>query len=408
MSVYQFYIPPKEISFRLKNYLSKKVLYSKKGDFGHYDGGINDDQYWQLIPGTGEYEGYYMVKSKNTSECLFSRTKKTPNVDTTSGNGKWRDNWFKLEPGTGDRANYFRLRNLDSNTVVFSRTEKKPYVGNFGADGDKFDDQYWSFEFEDMEFVSIDYRIDQQKALSSKPVSIAHKTLVNENGEKDLTMVVVLAKNMTMTSIHEYTNGISVKGTYSFSSLASIIGTSLEIGASKEWKVGEHTTTTTVFEDRPELTAAPGYVTTGEIVSTQKELEIPYTMVLKSKSTGYEVKSSGTYKGVTYWDTKTTMYTKLLSEDRSLDEGEGEGEAQTRNTCRTNQLPEMKSPPKKNPSTRRTTNMHHQKNKVHLTMRLHRTHRTDSTHRMDGRAAGMRHDTGTRHFEADWSHDTHH
>jgi hypothetical protein len=94
----EFYIPPKELSFRLKNKKTGRVLFSrqKSPGFGQFDGDSFADQWWQLVPGEGDYQGWYLVKSKFTGNVLFSRSAKTPYVDHTDGNGKWADQWFKL------------------------------------------------------------------------------------------------------------------------------------------------------------------------------------------------------------------------------------------------------------------------------------------------------------------------
>lgn len=94
----ELYIPPKEISFRLKNKKTEKVLFSrnKSPGFGQFSGEAFADQWWYLVPGEGANQGWYLVKSRFTENVLFSRTAKTPKVDHTDGNGKWADQWFKL------------------------------------------------------------------------------------------------------------------------------------------------------------------------------------------------------------------------------------------------------------------------------------------------------------------------
>lgn len=82
---------------------------------------------------------------------------------------------MKQEPGTGDRQNWFRLMNPYSNTVVVSVDG----VTNAKADAATDDSQYWSFEFEDMEFVGLDYDINQQEVLSSTPAVVGKQYFIS-------------------------------------------------------------------------------------------------------------------------------------------------------------------------------------------------------------------------------------
>lgn len=70
------YIPPEGIYFRLLGQHSQWVLFSR--DAQPYVGTAPaspkyDDQYFTLVPGTGEHKGAYLIRSKMTKKVLFSR-----------------------------------------------------------------------------------------------------------------------------------------------------------------------------------------------------------------------------------------------------------------------------------------------------------------------------------------------
>ncbi|KAI3316824.1 hypothetical protein HD806DRAFT_551312 [Xylariaceae sp. AK1471] len=325
-----FNIPPKEISFRLKNKSTNKVLFSRKKSpsFGQFDGDTFADQWWHLVPGTGEYEGWHLMKSDFTGKVVFSRTHKSPNVDHIDGDGKWADQWFKIEPGTGDRENWFRIRNTSSNTVVVSGDD----VGNSKADGGESDDQYWCFEFEDMKFVGVDYKVDEHKLLSNTPEAIGSDTVVNKDTGADQSTTITITQTKTTISIHEHTHGLAVKASFSWRFGVPVVAdannVTVEVSQHNEWKIGEHITETKSFTVTVPVIAKPGTKITATVTATKSEIEVPYVMTWKSAKTGYEFKTEGVYKGTSYWNVHTILKKDKLynpdeeDENRDLDADE--------------------------------------------------------------------------------------
>ncbi|KAI0185653.1 hypothetical protein EV127DRAFT_411938 [Xylaria flabelliformis] len=320
----EFYIPPKEISFRLKNKSTNEVLFSreKNPSFGQFEGDTFADQWWHLVPGTGEYEGRYLVKSNFTDKVLFSRTHKKPHVDHIDGDGKWADQWFKLEPDTGDRENWFRIRNTSSDTVVHSGDG----VDNIGADDEKNDDQYWCFEFEDMKFVGIDYKIDEHKILSNTPEAIGSDSITNEDTDTDQSNNIIITQTKTVTSIHEQTHGVTIKASFTWRLGVPVVADTnnitLEVSQNNEWKTGEHISDTKTFTVTVPVIAKPGTKITATVTATKSELEVPYVMTWKSAKTGYQFKTKGVYKGTSYWNVETVVKKdKLYNTDENRDLG---------------------------------------------------------------------------------------
>ncbi|CAN9342518.1 unnamed protein product [Alternaria sp. RS040] len=267
-----FFIPPKEISFRLKNKKTEKVLFSreKSPGFGHFSGDTFADQWWCLVPGDGDYKGQYLVKSKFTENVLFSRTAKSPRVDHHDGNGKWADQWFKL-------------------VLVVSVDG----VTNAKADAATDDSQYWSFEFEDMEFVGLDYDINQQKVLSSTPAVVGKQYFISRR-----------IATFGWPSVVEGKVEISVAQT-------------------KDFKWGKQDSEIKTATLEIPATAKPFSKVTAIATATKSDIELPFTITWKSKKTGYEVKSKGVYKGTSYWNTITNLKQSQDGENRELDPFDG-------------------------------------------------------------------------------------
>ncbi|KAH8700498.1 hemolytic lectin [Talaromyces proteolyticus] len=311
------YIPPKDISFRLRNCSSNYVLYSRdKNDptFYHYGGDIADDQFWYLIPGTGDHADTYMFKSKATKKVIYSRKSNDPKVFHVDGDGKYNDNYFTLEAGSGEHKSHFRLLNAASDTVIFSRTTADPYLGNVASSYQKSDDQYWKYEFEDMVIDRISYKIDSGQIVSQTPETIGSNTLVN-NSDSEQHDNWHFEKTFSTTHTWEFTSGFSIKlGETADFGVPGVAEDKVSVEATEtvQYKTGSSTTsTTTQWKDVPVTAKAHSKVTATTTI-TRSNLAVPYTIYLKSKATGAEVTSSGIYKGVAFWDTRTQIDSEII------------------------------------------------------------------------------------------------
>ncbi|WEW55458.1 hypothetical protein PRK78_000889 [Emydomyces testavorans] len=306
------YIPPSNIAFRLRNCSSNYVLYSRKANeplFYHYGGAIADDQFWYLIPGTGKYDGYYLIKSKCTGKVIFSRNSPDPKVSHVEGDGKWDDNYFKIEAGSGEHKTHFRLRNFSSDTVIFSRTTAEPYLANCAASYGPCDDQYFRFEFEDMDVDRIEYKIDKGQILSSVPEAMGSDSLrntstVNQSVEFDFS------KTKTLSSSFDYTLGFSITVGRSVKvAVPEVADAELKVDYtnSHEFKWGSTTTESVTFDAKVPVVAPPSTKVTATATITCCNIEVPYTIYLKSVATGATVTSQGIYRGVTYWNIESSI-----------------------------------------------------------------------------------------------------
>ena len=113
----------------------------------------------------------------------------------------------------------FRLINPYSNTVVFSRTHMDPQVWNFQPVSTKYPDHYFSFLFEDMEVVRVDYDLKLGKISNSTPVVLATQLYTNNTAHEQDSIQFEISETATHTSTFEYgvgftlTAGTKFKGT---------------------------------------------------------------------------------------------------------------------------------------------------------------------------------------------------
>ena len=84
----------------------------------------------------------------------------------------------------------------------------EPYVYNHPS-GEVFNDQYFSFLFEDMNIDKIDYDLKLGKILTSTPLMLANQTLTNESNQEQ-QMSFSLSQTVTHTSSFDYTLGFTI------------------------------------------------------------------------------------------------------------------------------------------------------------------------------------------------------
>jgi hypothetical protein len=305
-----FYIPPPGVFFRLRGYSSGYVLFSRTHAepqvFHHPQDSLYDDQFFQLIPGTGEYAGYYNIKGKATDMVLFSLPSgpiRVGHMDADIMDERQPATWFRLEPGSGKHASDFRLCNDFSGTALVSRRHEKPEVINHPAT-DVYDDQYFSFLFEDMIVDRVVYHVDQGKILASTPIVIATQQLFNHSNIEQ-SMEFTINETMTETSTFDYTLGFTVTVGASYKAGIPIVAEQeirVDVTNSHTFQWGSTTSSSKSYIARLPVVTPPH--TTARAVSsiTSSIIDVPFTMYLRSASTGVEVETEGIYKGETTWD----------------------------------------------------------------------------------------------------------
>ena len=89
------YIPPRGIGFRLVGYASQYVIFSRttaEPQVGHIPSDQKaQDQFFELIHGTGKHAGLYAIKGRKSDKVLYSREGPSPDVWHIGGNGSYED-----------------------------------------------------------------------------------------------------------------------------------------------------------------------------------------------------------------------------------------------------------------------------------------------------------------------------
>ncbi|BFI33924.1 hypothetical protein MPTK2_4g90470P [Marchantia polymorpha subsp. ruderalis] len=310
----ELFIPPKEMFFRLRGYVSNYFLYSRheqEPTFGHTPGPVYPDQWWQLIPGTGKFAGYYQIQSKFTGKVIFSRNSPVKLIGHVVGDGNYEDNWFKIEPGTGKLAGYFRLRNYQTDRVLFSRLQPEPELNDYPGHLKSGDDNYFTFILEDleMEITRVEYHLDKAMVTDSVSEVIGSTTLRNR-GAVSQVAEFEFTRDETNSSSFEYTHGYPIRvGTSGKVAIPFVESGQVKVDGTKSQtlKWGTAITETKPYSIRlPAVGPFDNKITVTAFVS-RSNIEVPFTVYSRSVAKGFEVATHGIYKGVTHWNVRTDV-----------------------------------------------------------------------------------------------------
>ena len=120
-------------------------------------------------------------------------------------------------------------------TAVFSRTHADPQVWNYFASM-VYPDHYFSFLFEEMEVVRVEYSLKMGKIVKAKSNVLATQTLTN-NTNHDQEMSFSLNETEAHTSTWEYSTGFTISVGTSFNGASSLLPLSLQKSNLRFWRV---------------------------------------------------------------------------------------------------------------------------------------------------------------------------
>jgi len=306
------YIPPQGIYFRLLGVDSNRVLFSRTSQEPNVSSRPvnekNEDQLFELIPSVDKDASpdTYLIKAKASQMFLYSRYRPVPRIGHNNEGDKAK-NWFKLDFGTGKHASHFRLIGQQTYTAIASRRDNKPYLMNFPESskyyGQYYEDQYFSFLFEDLNVVGVSFNLGSAQPVPSVPFDVAHKKGNNtSSGVQKITFSD--SQKQTRTTTFEYTEGFNIAaGTAFKTSIPFIADSGLKVDASKtttlKWgnSIVQDDTYTFSFE-----ITVPAHTCVEAVARvTYTIVDVPYTVTLMSPSTKQQTTSQGILKGIRKW-----------------------------------------------------------------------------------------------------------
>ncbi|PWY90294.1 hypothetical protein BO94DRAFT_545053 [Aspergillus sclerotioniger CBS 115572] len=273
--------PPCGVRFRLQGKRSGCVLVGNTNNtLTDYDGGeVYDDQWFTLAEVPGSSDTYFIrsTYNRNNNKVIFCRAGA---YEVGLYRTDYEDQHFRLDPGEGEFRGLFRLLAPATNRVITSNGRSNG-VGNYPADKEKYDDQYFSFLFEDLVFDYVEYDIDLGATIGEGVPETVSETISFEH-----TSGITLTEGMTASfgipgvMDGEITTEMSIVDSFTFGQSKTI----------------EHTVGSSVT-----VSAPPRTTTTVEATVTQSKITVPAKIYSKSKALGITVITEVIYKGAPVW-----------------------------------------------------------------------------------------------------------
>ncbi|KAF7301947.1 Hemolytic lectin LSLb [Mycena indigotica] len=210
------YIPPPGVCFRLLGYVTQQVLFSRTHEqpevWHHPVQSEHQDQYFSLVPLSENQEGFYALQGKVSDKFLVITPARTLANEDDEGSPA---SWFKLEAGEGKTAKMFRITCPALDMVIFSRTHMTPHVSATSPISNKWDDQYFSFVFEDLQVNRVEYDLARATIADRSLVQITVHTFTNNTShEQQMTISSDLPAAQTFT--WKYSSGFPLGDDISF------------------------------------------------------------------------------------------------------------------------------------------------------------------------------------------------
>ncbi|PYI02788.1 hypothetical protein BO78DRAFT_400309 [Aspergillus sclerotiicarbonarius CBS 121057] len=298
------YIPPGGVRFRLQGKRSGCVLVGNTNDtLTDYDGSeVYDDQWFTLAEVPGSSDTYYIrsTYNRNNNKVIFCREEA---YDVGLYRTDYADQHFRLDPGEGEFRGLFRLLAPATNRVITSNGRSNG-VGNYPADEDKYDDQYFAFLFEDLVFDHVEYNIDLGATIGQGvPHSWMGQT-INETNDPNDSMEINMEETLSETVSFEHTSGITLTEgmTASFGIPGVMEGEiTLEMSIVDSFTFGKSKTVQHTVGSSVTVAAPARTITTVEATVTQSKITIPAKIYSKSKALGITVITEAMYEGAPFW-----------------------------------------------------------------------------------------------------------
>lgn len=139
------FFPQSDIAVKIRNFKNNEVIYYDGTSLGITSSGVNENQYWYLIPGEGKYGIYYKIKHFQTGKVLAWSGSGLEvvmvNDQTNDDKQYWSTTW-----GVAAHSGCSLLREKTWSTHLYGNSES----GKLALYGPgPYDDQYWKFTPDD-------------------------------------------------------------------------------------------------------------------------------------------------------------------------------------------------------------------------------------------------------------------
>jgi len=317
------YIPPPGIYFRMLSPFTSRVIHSKNEDNSplgswkpapDHTWGPGSAGWFSLIPGTGDFEGKYLIRSRKTGKYIYSKAPPIPDKQRVGHCDEvaWQTDYthFKLVPGKGQWAGHFRLvveTQGQEWALYLGTSQDSAELSNHPAQ-EVFDNQYFCFIYEDLDIREVRYDLENAKVLPASPLTLDTQKLVNHT---TVSQVAQFSLNGSQNHVgsFEYTSGMEIKSGSSFSARTPFVGPegsiSLDLDATtRSW--GSEDVFKKNYGTQLTVNAPPGKTVVASLTVTKGALEVPFTVILTSK-TGGETQSKGIWRGELSWGEHYTI-----------------------------------------------------------------------------------------------------
>lgn len=239
---------------------------------------------------------------------MFIRREAAPQVGTWSGD--YPDQWYELQFGVDDLSDKVRLHNRGSNTALINRSHQSPHTWYvpYPAYWNN-PDLFFGFEFEEMDFVGIDYHTDRGVLGPSRLLSLDEIILDNDTSVEQ-TKSHTLEGSVTETSQFEFGLGFKIGMSMEASVGIPVVAEgsiSANFEMHTEFKWGKRTSRTTTRTVTIPVTVPPRMSAKATMTVTTAVMEVPFTCRMRSKVTKMPVSKRDSYRGVTYFNVQTRV-----------------------------------------------------------------------------------------------------
>lgn len=305
----ELFIPPPGLKFRLIGYQGGEAIFANNGrDLKNtlrlYDGNKekHGDQWWTLEKAPG---GRYFIKSTyrpNDHAVMFLNSE-------TLGTWKkgYKDQHFIFEQPDDrveldDEGDFFRVVEPEQNNVLVAR-KSDGLVGKYSADGARYSDQYFSFDFEDTDVYDI--KFDLSQARKSEPEAMVVRGTAINQSKNPAVQTVTLTDEYTETSRFEFQAGYSFSLSTSFTVnlIPEVVSGTVEATHTLSFSttVGKETERKKNFGNALQVTVSPRTKAVVEGKINRWTLDVPVTIYSRpkwDKKHKIKIVTKATYKGI--------------------------------------------------------------------------------------------------------------